>query len=126
MWCSDRRWQGGLFRSCTDSLWRIGRWAAVSNDLHLAALIRHPPCTPIGKFRPDEIGENDQVDQKNEPDRYTPPFDIPHGLIPCGTAAKALLLPGGAELILGRRGKLLQRRRDHRSPGSIQHRMRLT
>jgi hypothetical protein len=48
---------------------------------------------------PDQIAENDQVEQKNEPDRNTP-TDIPHGLIPCCAATKVLLLLGAAELIL--------------------------
>jgi hypothetical protein len=84
----------------------------------LAAPNRHPPCAHIGKFAPDEIGENDQVEQKNDPDRNTP-SDIPHGLILCCTATKLLLLEAGAELSLGRRGKSLQSRRDHSSPGTI-------
>jgi hypothetical protein len=92
----------------------------------LAAPNRHPACAHIGKFAPDEIAENDQVEQKNEPDRNTP-SDIPHGLILCCTATRLLLLQAGAELNLGRRGKSLQSRRDHSSPGTIlQRRMRTT
>jgi hypothetical protein len=76
---------------CADSLWCSGRWAALPD---LAALNRHPPCAHIGKFAPDEIAENDQVEQKNQSDRNTP-SDIPHGLIPCCTGTKVLLSWGG-------------------------------